>query len=73
RPILLVAGDQDPVGSIGKGVKQVCGWLSATGHKPEMILYPGMRHEVLNEDIGPQVEKDIQLFIESVAEAGDRE
>ena len=73
RPILLIAGDHDPVGNMGKGVKQVYGWLAATGHKPEMILYPGMRHEVLNEDIGPKVEKDIQLFVETVAEAGERE
>ena len=49
-PVLLVAGEDDPVGAYGKGVKQVYNDLKKSGQKDISIkLYPGMRHEILNE------------------------
>lgn len=49
-PIFLIAGDQDPVGNYGEGPKQVAEWLRAAGvREVQLKLYPGMRHEVLNE------------------------
>lgn len=49
-PVLLVAGEDDPVGAYGKGVKQVYNDLKKSGLKDISIkLYPGMRHEILNE------------------------
>lgn len=49
-PIFLVAGDEDPVGEYGKGVKQVAEDLKKTGHTAvHTKLYKGMRHEILNE------------------------
>ena len=49
-PIFLIAGDADPVGEYGKGVKQVYNDLKKTGHeKTSMKLYSGDRHEILNE------------------------
>lgn len=47
--ILLFAGEEDPVSSYGRGPKQVAGWLKDSGHQVELVLYPGGRHEMLNE------------------------
>lgn len=50
-PILLISGSNDPVGFFGVGVQATCTNLETAGHKPNMVLYPNARHEVLNEDI----------------------
>lgn len=62
-PILILSGEQDPVGSNGKGVRQVSGWLSETGHEVEVRLYPEGRHEMLNELNRKEVFEDILSFI----------
>lgn len=49
-PILFVSGDEDPVGAYGKGVKAVAGTYRKAGVKDvTCIMYPGARHELLNE------------------------
>lgn len=49
-PLLLVSGAEDPVGEFGAGVRQVEKLYLRAGHdKTEVKLYPGARHEVLNE------------------------
>ncbi len=49
-PVLLVAGECDPVGEYGKGVRQVYRDLKKTGHTDiSLKLYAGDRHEILNE------------------------
>ncbi len=59
-PMLLIAGDADPVGEYGKGVKQVYNDLKKTGHeKTSMKLYAGDRHEILNETDKQTVMEDI--------------
>lgn len=74
KPILVIAGDCDPVGGRdGKGVKQVAGWLRRTGHTVECKLYPGARHEILNETNRDEVFGDIALFIETVETMGEIE
>ena len=73
RPVLLIAGDRDPVGNMGKGVRQVADWLSDTKHTVELILYHDCRHEILNEDIREDVYRDVMLFIETVAASGELE
>ncbi len=62
-PILLLAGDQDPVGSYGKGITQVCEDLQKTGHNARYILYPDARHEILNDSTFGQVKDDILAFL----------
>ena len=62
--ILLVAGVDDPVGQMGKGVR----WLYETyrnlGVKDvTMHIYPKMRHEILNEDGKERVYTDILTFL----------
>ncbi len=53
KPILLVAGSDDPVGNYGKGVQKLCKFYSKTVgvQKVEMTLYQGARHEILNEPL----------------------
>ena len=49
-PILLFAGDMDPVGNYGKGPKEVYDKMKACGVKDiELIMYEQGRHEMLNE------------------------
>lgn len=59
-PILLIAGEEDPVGDYGRGPRQVEGWLGQAGISDLTLkLYPGMRHEVLNELGKEQVYGDV--------------
>ncbi len=58
-PILLISGAKDPIGFNGKGVINVCDNLEAAGHEPKVILYPGSRHEILNEENNDIVFADI--------------
>ena len=49
-PVLFAAGDKDPVGSCGKGVRQTYDAFRAAGMRDcTLKLYPGLRHEILNE------------------------
>ncbi|MBE6599679.1 MAG: alpha/beta hydrolase [Ruminococcaceae bacterium] len=49
-PILLISGDQDPVGNFGKGVKKVHARLADAGIKDLTLkLFAGARHEPFNE------------------------
>ena len=63
--ILIVSGEDDPVGQMGKGVK----WLENAYRvkygiaDTKLILYPHMRHEILNEDEKQKVMDDILAFI----------
>ncbi len=60
RPIYFMSGDADPVGENGKGVKRAYAAFCKAGLKDVMIrLYPGGRHEMLNETNKDQVYKDI--------------
>lgn len=63
-PILLVSGEDDPVGNFGKGVKRVYRDFVRSGVKDvQLTLYPGDRHEVLNETNRAQVYEDILNWI----------
>lgn len=49
-PMLLVSGADDPIGGYGKGVGQVAALLSGIGVRDMTVkLFPGDRHEILNE------------------------
>ena len=49
-PILLISGSDDPVGAMGRGVEKTRrAFLRAGVRDVEMILCPGLRHEILNE------------------------
>lgn len=61
-PILLVSGQEDPVGNYGKGVLQVERRLKQAGKNVRCILYPRARHEILNEFTYEKVKEDILRF-----------
>lgn len=49
-PILLIAGQDDPVGNMGAGVRRTHDAFKRAGIKDvTQKLYPGLRHEILNE------------------------
>ena len=63
-PILIVSGEDDPVGDHGKGVRTVQKGLERSGHNSKCIIYKGVRHEILNDTSEETVKKDILEFIE---------
>jgi alpha-beta hydrolase superfamily lysophospholipase len=64
-PILLIAGDRDPVGRKGKGVRMLANQLQSGGlHDVEVRLYPGARHELVNETNRDEVQSDVLAFLE---------
>ena len=64
-PVYLFSGDQDPVGSNGEGVKKVFGFFRDHGTIDlTMKLYPGGRHEMLNEINRGEVYADVLAWLE---------
>ena len=66
-PILIVSGEEDPVGNYGKGVKAIYdGLIDAGCTNVSLKLYPYMRHEILNEVERETVYLDIENFLLSL-------
>ena len=64
-PVFLLSGDMDPVGDYGNGVKKVYDRLLDAGVRDVKIkLYPGGRHEMLNEINRDEVYQDILDWLE---------
>lgn len=64
-PVLFISGDCDPVGGMGKGVRAAYDSFRRAGVRDaELKLYPGLRHEILNEDCRAQVYDDLWEWIE---------
>ncbi len=64
-PVLLISGEQDPVGGFGKGVRRVYKQLLSIGMKDvSMKLYPKARHELLNEINRQEVYEDLRNWME---------
>lgn len=68
KPLLLIAGSQDPVGNYSKGVNKLenfyvkkVGVKNVTKH-----LYDGARHEILNETCKAQVYGDVVAWIDGI-------
>lgn len=65
-PLLLISGEDDPVGNYGKGIKQVYNDLKLANVKDVTLkLYPGMRHEILNERKKEKVYEDMAAWMQS--------
>lgn len=63
-PVHFIAGDMDPVGNYGEGVKKAYQDFDRTGMKRiSLKLYAGGRHELLNEKNKQQVYEDIYPWI----------
>ena len=64
-PVLFVAGESDPVGNFGEGVKHTAKVFGKMGMRDvECILYPKMRHEILKEIGKEAVFADVLDWIE---------
>ena len=66
-PVLFVSGEDDPVGEFSKGVLRAVKSFDTAGMKNvKLKLYPGDRHEILNETDRLTVYEDIYAWIEDV-------
>jgi alpha-beta hydrolase superfamily lysophospholipase len=65
-PVLLVAGERDPVGNATQAVRDLAALLKETGRTVTEIYYPDARHEVLNELNRDEVEADIVAWVNEV-------
>ena len=63
-PVIFMAGTADPVGGYGKGVRNVYAKLIDEGCNVDIKLYPGARHELVNETMKEIVFDDILTWIE---------
>lgn len=65
-PILLIAGEEDPVGHQGVGVTKLEQYYLKFGQtKVKKILYKHMRHEILNETDKQKVYADVLAFLKA--------
>ena len=62
-PILIISGEDDPVGNYGKGVTAVYKKLKAAGCDVSIHLYENCRHEIHNDTCREQSAQDILKFI----------
>ena len=64
-PVFFVAGEEDPVGDFGKGVRQAVQMCRDAGvQRVDLKLYPKDRHEILNELDRQQVYEDLLCWME---------
>lgn len=63
-PILLISGQDDPVGQYGNGPTGIAADLTKKKFDHvNLILYPQLRHEILNEDNRRMVMRDITNWL----------
>lgn len=61
--ILIIAGEEDPVGGYGKFVRALQRQYTSRKISSDMILYKSLRHEILNEKENAQIYEDILSFL----------
>ena len=65
-PVFFIAGGEDPVGPYGKGVEQAAEAFRKAGMvNVTCKIYPGCRHEILNELNQDEVYQDVANWIAS--------
>lgn len=66
-PILMIAGDRDPVGAMGLGVKAVQQEYRDAGLRDvQLKLYEGARHELFNEINRDEVTEDLAHWLDAL-------
>ncbi|MBS5644507.1 MAG: lysophospholipase [Clostridiales bacterium] len=66
-PVLVASGAMDPCGNFGKGVKKVFSYMQDCGMTHiSLKLYPGARHEILNETNRDEVYADMLAWCENL-------
>ncbi len=72
-PVYMVSGDGDPVGDYGRGVQRAYESLLGAGlENISLKMYPGARHELLNETNRDEVMKDIFRWMEETVLNGSK-
>ena len=70
-PLLFIAGAEDPVGSMGEGVRKVAQMAREAGVRDvEVKIYDGMRHEILNEIDHMRVYDDVMAWLDQHLDGG---
>lgn len=69
-PLLILSGDEDPVGDNGKGVRRFEKMLKKMGmEKVSCKLYPKNRHELIHDLDKEQVFQDILKWCNTITES----
>ncbi|WP_430598133.1 alpha/beta fold hydrolase [Enterococcus sp. AZ177] len=69
-PILVISGEQDPVGDFGKGARKVAKELDEAGIKDvSLVLFAELRHEILLENEKTEVYKAIGAWLQKRLDA----
>lgn len=67
-PILVLAGDADPVGDFGRGIGRVVDLLDGRGGRPTTVhLYENARHELLKEENRDEVISDLVGWLDQIS------
>lgn len=64
QKVLMIVGQDDPVGGYASTLKKLNSIYHKHGIDSNLIIYPHMRHEILNEDKKSDVMNDVLSFIE---------
>ena len=64
QKVLLIVGQDDPVGNYSKSLFKLNDIYKGLGIESNLIVYPKMRHELLNEDNKEDVMNDVLKFLE---------
>lgn len=68
-PMLFVSGENDPVGNMGRGIRNISRQLKKQGFcRTDVRLYPNMRHEPLHEQHHTLVYHDILNWIQHLSQ-----
>lgn len=69
-PVLMIAGEMDPVGAMGVSVRTLEARLADAGLEVTALYYPGARHELLNETNREVVQSDVIAWLDKAVAAG---
>ena len=68
--LLLQSGEDDPVGGMGNGISDLYDEYFEYGiDRLEKIIYPGCRHEIMNDVLREKMIADLIAFADSVGES----
>jgi alpha-beta hydrolase superfamily lysophospholipase len=71
-PVLLISGNDDPVGGMGKGIAKLSTLYINNGLKSvNLLLYPKARHELLKEFCRNKVMDDVVIWLKNRGVSND--
>lgn len=71
-PVLLISGNDDPVGGMGKGIAKLSTLYLNNGQKSvNLLLYPKARHELLKEFCRNKVMDDVVIWLKNRGVSND--